>query len=156
MANRDGHGVFPVGKNATGTPAADGRALTGNDTSNLGFRTMNAPTPTPGTTIEIGTAEVHLAGKFAGMIEVPLIIQDLRQLDADLDELFLQVEGETHLLRPAGRVYFNNELRLTFYSKHVRKTAHLPQSIQLHWGDCLDHDQGGMRMPIQVAEIKPF
>lgn len=102
-------------------------------------------------TIEIKPARVHVAGNDAGVIEVAIVINHVADLNCDLDELFLQLEGEEHFLRPAGRVYFDGGLQLTFFSRHVRKTNRLPRNLQLHWGNPGKTSGYGMELDCREA-----
>ena len=97
-------------------------------------------------TIEFKKALVHLRGKSAGVIEVPIFIGYPSDLHCDLDELSLHVEGEQRLLRPIAREHSDGQLRLMYLSNHVRKTGQLPLALQLHWGDSLDDETGGMEL----------
>ncbi len=105
----------------------------------------------PPRTIEFRKALVHLKGRSAGEIEVPIFVGYSRDLDCDLGELFLRVEGEPRLLRPMAREYLDGKVRLRYFSKHVQETGKLPGELQLHWGGTLDDDAGGMILLFREA-----
>lgn len=115
---------------------------------------MSTNEPTLPSTIEIKPARVHIAGKDAGVIEVPIVFNHSADLDCGLDELTLQLEGDEEFLRPAGRVYFDGGLQLTFFSRQVRKTNRLPRSLQLHWGDPGKKGGYGMDLDCQEAGLQ--
>lgn len=102
-------------------------------------------------TIEFQTASIHLAGEFAGAIEVPIFVGQPNLLHGELDDLTLQVEGEQQLLRPARREFFAGQLRLTYFSKFIRDTGRLPSALQLHWGDTAPENSCGMELMFRKA-----
>ncbi len=101
-------------------------------------------------TIEFQRASIHLAGDLAGAIEVPIFVGASSVRHMDLEELALQVDGEPRLLKPLRREYFAGQLRLLYFSKHVRDTSRLPGSLQLHWGEA-PQDSAGMELPFRAA-----
>ena len=102
-------------------------------------------------TIEFQTAVVHLTGELAGAIEVPIFVGQRNLLHSELEDLALQVDGESRLLRPVRREYFAGLLRLLYFSQHLRETRQLPGSLQLHWGESHSQDTCGMELMFKEA-----
>jgi hypothetical protein len=109
------------------------------------------PTDSLARTVEFKTATVHLLGDYAGAIEVPVFVGLGNPLHAELDDLCLSVEGEERPLRPVRREYFAGQLRLMFFSNHIRLTRELPTSIQICWEHTLGEDSPGMELVFQAA-----
>jgi len=85
-------------------------------------------------TIEIGFAVVHLMGKQAGMVEVPIFLRGQDAGSCDLDKLLLEVDGETQPLTPIRSEYSGGRLRLMYDSRGIRDSGRLPDGLRLLWG----------------------
>jgi hypothetical protein len=103
-------------------------------------------------TVEIQPARVHLEGIYAGAIEVPIYIGDYRNCGMELDDFFLEIEGEPDCLKPARREFFNGQLRFLFISERLRETKRLPREMQLHWGE--KPQEGSCGMTLEFYEWK--
>jgi hypothetical protein len=102
-------------------------------------------------TVEIQAARVHLKGPYAGAIEVPIFVGDANHFGMDLEDFFLEIEGEPECLKPTRREYFNGQLRFLFISERIRDTHRLPSEMQLHWGDMPREGSGGMTLEFHDA-----
>jgi len=103
-------------------------------------------------TVEIQAARVHLRGPYAGAIEVPIYVGDNKHCGFELEDFFLEIDGEAECLRPARRELFNGQLRFLFISEHIRETKRLPKEMQLHWGEMPCERSGGMTLEFHESD----
>lgn len=103
-------------------------------------------------TVEIQAARVHLKGPYAGAIEVPIYIGDARHYGMELEDFFLEIDGEPQCLKPARREFFNGQLRFLFISERIRETKRLPKEMQLHWGEMPREGSCGMTLEFHESD----
>lgn len=104
-------------------------------------------------TIEIRPALIHVTGKQAGWVEVPILLRNRDYRDCDLDELYLEIDGEETPLEPLRREFFDGQLRLMFFSPILKQSGQLPREIQLYWGchSSSEEDRCGMALSFREA-----